>query len=224
MTSADTRSKPNSKPWKLKLPLLEEEEIILEVKEVDKMILVDRLVITLVQIITVVVAEISMVEISQGTAVAMVSHLAIRVKTMFLYFLEFSFSICLSFSCLPTSSIIPLACLMCSHSSSTCNSFASTSSNNICLLFSSLHNFYSPTSCLLLNSSLILFSWVDIISSFLLASLRNCSSTLCLFCHLSSMRLLPVSVLFTSCAIVDLLLLASSCITTVLFCSLLLGF
>ena len=38
------------------------------------------------------------------------------------------------------------------------------------------------------------------------------------------MRLFPVSVLFTSCAIVDLLLLACSCITTVLFYSLLLGF
>ena len=46
------------------------------------MILVDRLVITLVQIVTVVVVGTSMAEISQGTAVVMVSHLAIRVKTM----------------------------------------------------------------------------------------------------------------------------------------------
>ena len=46
------------------------------------MILVDRLVITLVQIVTVVVVEISMVEIGQGTVVVMVSHLAIRDKTM----------------------------------------------------------------------------------------------------------------------------------------------
>ena len=58
------------------------EEVILEVREVDKMILVDRLVITLVQIITVVVVGVSMVEISQGTAAVMASHLAIRVKTM----------------------------------------------------------------------------------------------------------------------------------------------
>ena len=80
MTSTDTRSKPNSKPWKLEVTPLEEEEVILEVREVDKMILVDR--ITLVQIITVVVVGISMVEISQGTVAVMVSHLAIRVKTM----------------------------------------------------------------------------------------------------------------------------------------------
>ena len=57
-------------------------EVILEVSEVDKMILVERLVITLVQIVTVVVVEISMVEISQGTVLIMVGHLAIRVKTM----------------------------------------------------------------------------------------------------------------------------------------------
>ena len=47
MTSADTRSKPNSKPWKPELPL-PEEEVILEVREVHKLILVDRLVIILV--------------------------------------------------------------------------------------------------------------------------------------------------------------------------------
>ena len=43
------------------------------------MILVDRLVITLVQI-TVVMVEISMAEINQGTVVVMVSHLAIEAK------------------------------------------------------------------------------------------------------------------------------------------------
>ena len=47
MTSADTRGKPNKKPWKPEVTLLEE-EVTLKVKEVDKMILVDRLVITLV--------------------------------------------------------------------------------------------------------------------------------------------------------------------------------
>ena len=46
------------------------------------MIMIEKLVITLVQIVTVVVVEISMVEISQGTVAAVVSHLAIRVKTM----------------------------------------------------------------------------------------------------------------------------------------------
>ena len=46
------------------------------------MILVDKLVITLVQIVTVVVVGISLVEISQGTVAVMVSHLAIRVKKM----------------------------------------------------------------------------------------------------------------------------------------------
>ena len=66
----------------LKLPLLEEGEVILEVREVDKMILVDRLVITLVQIIKVVVVEILVVGISQGTVAVMVGHLAIRVKTI----------------------------------------------------------------------------------------------------------------------------------------------
>ena len=50
--------------------------------EVDKMILVDKLVITLLQIITVVVVEISMVEISQETVAVMVSNLAVRVKMM----------------------------------------------------------------------------------------------------------------------------------------------
>ena len=44
------------------------------------MILVDRLVITLVPIIRVVMVEVSMVEISQGTVVVMVSHLAIEAK------------------------------------------------------------------------------------------------------------------------------------------------
>ena len=48
MTSADTRSKPNSNLGNQKLPLPEGEEVILEAKEVDKIILVDRLVITLV--------------------------------------------------------------------------------------------------------------------------------------------------------------------------------
>ena len=46
------------------------------------MILEDRLVITLVQILTVRMVGFSMVEISQGTVEVMVSHLAIRVKTM----------------------------------------------------------------------------------------------------------------------------------------------
>ena len=46
------------------------------------MIMIDRLVLIIVQMVTVVVVEISMVEISQGTVAAMVSHLAIRVKTM----------------------------------------------------------------------------------------------------------------------------------------------
>ena len=43
------------------------------------MILVDRLVITLVQI-TVVMVEVSMVEINQRTVAVMVSHLAIEAK------------------------------------------------------------------------------------------------------------------------------------------------
>ena len=43
------------------------------------MIPVDRPVITLVQI-TVVMAEVSMVEINQGTVAVMVSHLAIEAK------------------------------------------------------------------------------------------------------------------------------------------------
>ena len=82
MTSADTWSKPNSKPWKPVVTPPREEEIVLEVKEVDKMILVDRLVLIIVQMETVVVVEISMVEISQGTVAVMVSHLAIKAKTM----------------------------------------------------------------------------------------------------------------------------------------------
>ena len=48
MTPADTRSKPNSKPWKPEVTLPEEEEVILEVKEVDKMISVDQ-IITIIQ-------------------------------------------------------------------------------------------------------------------------------------------------------------------------------
>ena len=43
------------------------------------MILIDRLVITLVQK-TVVMVEVSMVEINQGTVAVMVSHLAIEAK------------------------------------------------------------------------------------------------------------------------------------------------
>ena len=82
MTSADSRSKQNSKPWKPEITLPEGEVVVLEVKEVDKMILVDRLVLIIVQMVTVVVVEIPMVEISQGTVAAMVSHLAIRVKIM----------------------------------------------------------------------------------------------------------------------------------------------
>ena len=46
------------------------------------MILVDKLVITLVQIVAVEVVGISMVEISQGTVAVMVSHLAIGAKIM----------------------------------------------------------------------------------------------------------------------------------------------
>ena len=65
----ETRSYPSQK----------EEEVILEAKEVDKMILVDRLIITLVQT-TVVMVEVSMVEINQGTVVVMVSHLAVEAK------------------------------------------------------------------------------------------------------------------------------------------------
>ena len=57
----------------LKLPLQEGEEV-------DKMILVDRLVLIIVQMVTVVAVEISMVEISQGTVAAMVNHLTIRSK------------------------------------------------------------------------------------------------------------------------------------------------
>ena len=56
--------------------------VILEVREVDKMILVDRLIQIMVQMITVVVVEISMAEIRQGTVVVMVSHLTIRAKIM----------------------------------------------------------------------------------------------------------------------------------------------
>ena len=43
MTSADTRSKPNSKPWKPEATPPRRRGGNLEVKEIDKMILVDRL-------------------------------------------------------------------------------------------------------------------------------------------------------------------------------------
>ena len=80
MTLADTRSKQIQNLGNQKLPLPEGEEVLLEVKEADKMILVDRLItITLVQI-TVVKVEVSMVEINQGIVVVMVSHLAIEAK------------------------------------------------------------------------------------------------------------------------------------------------
>ena len=80
MTSAGTRSKPNSKPWNLKLPLPEEEEVILEVKEVDKMMLVDKLVIVLAQMAIVVMVGISMVETSQEIVTVIIDHLAIGVR------------------------------------------------------------------------------------------------------------------------------------------------
>ena len=66
----------------MKLPLPEEEEVILEVKEVDKMILVNRLVITLVPMAIVVMVGISMVETSQEIVTAIIDHLAIGVRTM----------------------------------------------------------------------------------------------------------------------------------------------
>ena len=46
------------------------------------MILVDKLAITLVQVIAVVVVGISMVEISQGKVAVMVSNLAIEAKIL----------------------------------------------------------------------------------------------------------------------------------------------
>ena len=82
MTCTDTRSKPNSKLGNLKLPLPEEEEVILEVKEVDKMMLVDKLVIVLAQMTIVVMVGISMVGISQEIVTAVIDHLAIGVRTM----------------------------------------------------------------------------------------------------------------------------------------------
>ena len=65
----------------LKLPLPEEEEVILEVKEVDK-ILVDRLIITLVPMAIVVMVGISMVEIKHEMAKVIIDPLAIGVKLM----------------------------------------------------------------------------------------------------------------------------------------------
>ena len=70
----------------------------------------------------------------------------------------FSLASCLSFSCLSASSITQSICLVCFHSSLSCSSFANTSSSNICFHFSSSHDFCSSASCLLLKSSLILFS------------------------------------------------------------------
>ena len=82
MTSVDTRSRPNSKPWKPEVTLPEEEEVILEVKEVDKMMLVDKLVIVLAQTAIVVMVGTSMVETSQEIVTAIPDHLAIEVRTM----------------------------------------------------------------------------------------------------------------------------------------------
>ena len=82
MTSTDTRSKPIQSLGSLKLPLPGEEEVILEVKEVDKMILIDRLIIILVPMAIVVMVGISIVEISQGVAIIVVSPLAIGVKIL----------------------------------------------------------------------------------------------------------------------------------------------
>ena len=66
----------------LKLPLLEEEEVILEVKEVDKMMLVDKLVIVLAQMAIIAMVGISMIGISQEIVTAIIDHLAIGVRTM----------------------------------------------------------------------------------------------------------------------------------------------
>ena len=66
----------------LKLPLPEEEEVILEVKEVDKMMLADKLVVVLAQMAIVVMVGISMVETSQEMITAILDHLAIGVRTM----------------------------------------------------------------------------------------------------------------------------------------------
>ena len=52
--------------------------MVLEVKGIDRMTQVGRTV----QILTMGVVEISMVEISQETVAVMVSHLAIKVKTL----------------------------------------------------------------------------------------------------------------------------------------------
>ena len=66
----------------MKLLLPEEEEVILQVREVDKMILVDRIIIILVQMATVVMVGISIIENSPGVAIIALGHLAMRVKIM----------------------------------------------------------------------------------------------------------------------------------------------
>ena len=82
MTMANPRSKHIQNLGNLRLLLPEGEEVVLEVKGIDRMTRVGGTVPPLVQIVTMVVVEISMVEISQETVAVMVSHLAIKVKTL----------------------------------------------------------------------------------------------------------------------------------------------
>ena len=79
MTLADTVNQIQNL-GNLKLLLPEEEEVILEVRKVDKMILVDRIIVTLVLMATVVMVGILIIEISPGLTIIALGHLEIRVK------------------------------------------------------------------------------------------------------------------------------------------------
>ena len=76
ITSADTRSKPNSKPWKPEVTPPRRRGGNFRGKDGRQN---DSGRQTLVQIVAVVVVGISMVEISQGTVAVMVSHLSICI-------------------------------------------------------------------------------------------------------------------------------------------------
>ena len=82
MTSADTRSKPNSKPRKPEVTPPRRRGGNFRGKGGRQMMLVDKLVIVLAQMAIAVVVGISMVGISQEIVITIIGHLAIGVRIM----------------------------------------------------------------------------------------------------------------------------------------------